>query len=173
MLFRSVGAMVAEALVVPVPVAVIMLANGLVFGLWRGALISLAGGLIGALAAYGIGRLLGRTVLERALPAAGLRMADALMAKYGRWALVLNRWIPGVPGDPVSYAAGITKVPARLFLALTVVGLVPANLITAYLGSQAAGDVPRRYWISGLLLVGSVLVGWTLWIQHRCHRVRL
>jgi uncharacterized membrane protein YdjX (TVP38/TMEM64 family) len=156
----SIALMVAEALAIPVPVTIIMVANGLVFGVWRGMLVSLAGGLVGALAAYWIGRFVGRAVLERVLPDASLRMADKLMAKYGRWAIVLERWIPGVPGDPVSYIAGLTQMPTLSFFALTIVGLVPANLAAAYLGSQVAGDVPRRYWISGLVIVAAAWVGW-------------
>jgi uncharacterized membrane protein YdjX (TVP38/TMEM64 family) len=115
---------------------------------------------IAALAAYSIGRFLGRAVLERIVHESRLRSADRLMAKYGRWAIVLERWIPGVPGDPVSYAAGITRMSPLPFLALTVAGLLPANLVSAYLGSQVAGDVPMTYWLSGVLLVVGVSLLW-------------
>ena len=161
----SIAMIVAEAVAVPIPVAVIMVANGLAFGLWLGMLVSLAGGVIGALTAYWVGRLVGRTILERVLPSGSLRVADRLMAKYGRWAVVLERWIPGVPGDPVSYVAGLTRLPLWTFFSLTIVGLVPANLATAYLGSQVAGDVPRQYWIAGVVLVGAVLAAW--WAARR------
>jgi uncharacterized membrane protein YdjX (TVP38/TMEM64 family) len=163
----SIALMIAEALLVPIPVTVIMVANGLVFGLWRGMLVSLAGGLLGALAAYTIGRYFGRALVERLLPASSLRTADRLMAKYGGWAMVLERWIPGVPGDPVSYAAGLTGVGPATFLLFTTIGLVPANLATAYLGVHVAGDVPLRYWLSGLLLVGVCWLTWRIARQRR------
>jgi uncharacterized membrane protein YdjX (TVP38/TMEM64 family) len=153
----SIALMTAEALLVPVPIVIIMVANGLVFGLWPGMLISLAGGMTGALAAYGIGRWLGRALVERILPAASLAAADRLMGKYGGWAVVLERWIPGVPGDPMSYASGLTRMPALKFFALTTLGLVPANLATAFLGTQVAGDIPIAYWIGGW---GLVVIAW-------------
>jgi uncharacterized membrane protein YdjX (TVP38/TMEM64 family) len=155
----SIALMVAEAVAIPLPVTIVMVANGLVFGVWRGALVSVAGGFAGALAAYVIGRWVGRRLLERVVPASSFRWADGLMTRYGNWAIVLERWIPGVPGDPISYVAGLTRVPVLPFLALTMVGLVPANLAVAFLGSRMASDVPMRYWVAGLLLAGTVWLG--------------
>ena len=163
----SIGLMVAEAIAIPVPVTIVMVANGLVFGVWRGALVSVAGGFAGALAAYTIGRWVGRRLLEHVVPASSFRWADGLMTRYGNWAIVLERWIPGVPGDPISYVAGLTRVPVLPFLGLTMVGLVPANLAVAFLGSQIASDVPMRYWVSGLLLAGTIWIGWRIARRHR------
>jgi uncharacterized membrane protein YdjX (TVP38/TMEM64 family) len=162
----SIVLMTAEALLVPVPVMIIMVANGLVFGLWLGMLVSLAGGLTGGLAAYAVGRWLGRALVERFLPAASLRAADRLMAKYGAWAVVLGRWIPGVPGDPVSYASGLTRMPAARFTVLTAIGLVPANFVTSFLGTEVPGDVPITYWIGGWTIG---VVGWLVYRKLRPH----
>jgi uncharacterized membrane protein YdjX (TVP38/TMEM64 family) len=141
-------------------VAIVMVANGLAFGVWRGTLVSVAGGVVGASAAYAIGRWVGRSLLDRVVPTSDLLWADRLMAKYGAWAIVIGRWIPAVPLDPVSYVAGITRLPVLSFLALTIVGLLPADVATAYLGSQVGTDVPLQYWILGMLLVATIAVGW-------------
>ena len=158
----SIGLMVAESVFIPVPITIIMVANGLVFGLWGGVLVSLTGGLLGALAAYIIGRHFGRALVGRILPAASLQAADRLMAKHGKWAIVLERWIPGIPGDPMSYAAGLTHVPPATFLLLTSAGLLPANLVTAYVGVEVAGDVPLAYWLGGLAVIAAVWIAWRL-----------
>jgi uncharacterized membrane protein YdjX (TVP38/TMEM64 family) len=144
-----------------------MVANGLVFGVWPGALVSLVGGLLGAAAAYTIGRALGRTVLERWMPKASLDAADRVSQRYGAWAVVLERWVPGVPGDPMSYAAGFTRMPVLPFLGWTMVGLVPGNIVTAYAGSEIPGDVPLQYWLSGIAIVLAVWLGWTWWRRAR------
>jgi uncharacterized membrane protein YdjX (TVP38/TMEM64 family) len=144
-----------------------MVANGLVFGLWRGMAISLTGGMVGALAAYAIGRFAGRAVIARLLPASTLAAADQMSRKYGPWAVLLERWVPGVPCDPVSYAAGLTRMPALLFTALTLAGLIPANLVTAYVGSEMPGDIPMRYWFSGVAVVAA---GWVVWRAVRGRR---
>jgi uncharacterized membrane protein YdjX (TVP38/TMEM64 family) len=83
-----------------------------------------------------------------------------MMVKYGGWAVVLERWIPGIPGDPISYAAGLTRMPVLAFVGLTAIGLLPANLVTAFVGEHVADDVPLRYWISGLVLIAILWIAW-------------
>ena len=167
----SITLMVVQALIVPLPVTIIMIANGLVFGLWTGTLVSFVGALLGAMAAYFIGHRFGRGLVQRLLPAAALREADRLMSRHGGWAIILGRWIPGVPCDPMSYAAGITHVPAIRFLVLTVVGLLPANLVMALLGVEAAGDVPLTYWVLGWAFIAVLWLAWR-WRQRTILRAR-
>src|SRR5260370_39054377 len=63
----SIALLVAGALAVPVPVTIIMVVDGLVFGTLAGTLISFAGALLGALSAYILGRYFGLALLERFL----------------------------------------------------------------------------------------------------------
>lgn len=156
----SIALLVADALIVPIPATIILVANGLVFGLWGGAIVSLAGSLLGAIAAYAIGHHFGRALLERLLPMERLDQTDRIMTKYGAWAVVVAHWIPGIPGDPMSYAAGVTRMPFLKFLTLTTIGLVPANIVAAFVGVEIAGDVPVMYWIAGWSLVAIVWVVW-------------
>ena len=81
-----------------------------------------------------------------------------------------GRWVPGVPCDPLSYAAGIMRMPWLKFMLLTVVGLIPANLITAYLGAEATGDVRTRYWVLGLVVIAALFVGWKILDNQRRKR---
>jgi uncharacterized membrane protein YdjX (TVP38/TMEM64 family) len=166
----SIALMTTQALLVPVPITIVMVANGLVFGLWPGMLVSLAGGLLGGFAAYAIGRWLGRALVERLLPGGALAAADRLMTKYGGWAVVLERWIPGVPGDPVSYASGLTRMPVWKFIGLTVIGLVPANIATAYVGTEVAGDIPLKWWLTFWAVVAGAWAGYVLIKKRRSAR---
>jgi uncharacterized membrane protein YdjX (TVP38/TMEM64 family) len=67
-----------------------------------------------------------------------------------------------VPCDPIGYAAGITRMPFWSFLLLTILGLLPANFATAFLGAEAAGHMTLAYWLAGLLLAVAVWLGWRL-----------
>jgi len=163
--------MVAEATVVPVPVTVLMVANGLVFGTWRGMQISFIGGLIGALAAYLIGRGLGRAMAERMLPPASLDAADQFMARRGRWAVVLARWVPGIPCDPISYAAGTMRMPIVPFVLLTIIALLPGSLATAFVGGRAAENMRLGYWLLAILLAVGLSIVWRLVLRKRPHRL--
>lgn len=153
-------ALLILAVLLPIPATLVMVANGLVFGVWTGALVSLTGTLLGAIAAYSVGRSLGRSIAERFIPRAGLEHADRLMAKYGGWAIVIGHWVPGIPGDPLSYAAGITRMSVFWFLLATTAIEVPANLITAFAGHEVAGDIPLKYWLGGW---GAVLAVYLVW----------
>jgi len=163
--------MVAAATAIPVPVTILMIVNGLVFGIWRGTVISFIGALAGAVAAYVIGAGLGRAIAESLLPPSSLDAAERLMARRGRWAVVLGRLVPGIPCDPVSYAAGMMHMPFVPFVVLTSVGLLPANLATAFLGAETAENVPLGFWLLALLIAIGVGIVWRL--VRREQRLRL
>jgi len=99
-------------------------------------------------------------VLERFLPGMSARTSAGPTKPFVSWGVVLWHWIPGLPCNPMSYAAGCTHMPMSSFLGLTTVGLLPACAITAYLGEQAAGDMPSQYWFPGLLIVGALWLAW-------------
>jgi uncharacterized membrane protein YdjX (TVP38/TMEM64 family) len=166
----SVMLMISQSVAVPVPVTLLMVANGLVFGVWHGMLISFVGGFTGAVFAFYLGRRLGRQVVERFVPCPALDAADQLMARRGGWAVVLGRWVPGIPCDPLSYAAGTMRMPWLKFMLLTAVGLIPANLVTAYLGAEATGDVRTRYWVLGLVVIAALLAVWKILDNQRRKR---
>ena len=163
--------MIAAATAIPVPVTIVMIVNGLVFGIWRGTVISFIGTLAGAVAAYIIGAGLGRAIAERLLPPSSLHAAERLMAKRGRWAIVLGRWVPGIPCDPVSYAAGMMHMPIVPFVLLTSVGLIPANLATAFLGAETATSMRLGSWLVVLLLAVGVWIAWRFVRRQRRHRL--
>jgi uncharacterized membrane protein YdjX (TVP38/TMEM64 family) len=167
----SIILMVASAIAIPVPVTVLMMANGLVFGVWAGMLVSFAGGLAGAVAAYIIGRRLGRDAVSRLLSTSSMEAADRAMHRRGGWAIVIGRWIPGVPCDPISYVAGITRMPVVRFLPLTIAGLLPANLATAFVGAEAATHMQLEYWVFGIAIGIGVLFVWGLIHRLRQRRV--
>jgi uncharacterized membrane protein YdjX (TVP38/TMEM64 family) len=159
----SVALLIAGALGLPVPVTIIMVADGLIYGTQAGTLISLVGGLVGALSAYLLGRhfsLASLAMLERFLPGTSARISGGPAKPFVSWGIVLWHWVPGLPCNPMSYAAGCTHMPLSSFLGLTTIGLLPACALTAYLGVQAAGDVPAQYWLSGLLVVGALWLAW-------------
>jgi uncharacterized membrane protein YdjX (TVP38/TMEM64 family) len=161
--------LIAGALGVPVPVTIIMVADGLIYGTQGGTLISLVGGLLGAVSAYVVGRhfsLASLAVLERFVPGMSARISGGSTKPFVSWGIVLWHWIPGLPCNPMSYAAGCTHMRMSSFLGLTTIGLLPASAITAYLGVQAAGDMPSQYWFAGLLIVGAL---WLVWraVQRR------
>lgn len=159
----SVALLIAGAVGLPVPVTIIMVADGLIYGTQAGTLISLVGGLLGAVSAYCLGRhfsLASLGVLERFVPGMSARISAEPTKPFVTWGVVLWHWIPGLPCNPMSYAAGCMRMPLSSFLGLTTIGLLPACTVTAYMGVQAAGDIPYQYWFPGLLMVGALWLAW-------------
>lgn len=149
----SVAAMVLQALVAPVPVFLVVFANGLTFGVLWGWLLSLAGLTLASAVCFWISRALGRVPVEALAGKAGLASADRWFARRGVWAVLLARLVPGMAFDAVSFAAGLTRMGFGRFLAATVLGSAPSTFLYAYLGRQA----PQYVW--ALLALTVAVIG--------------
>lgn len=135
---------------VPWPKALLTAAGGALFGLWLGALLSLAAALIGAIISFGIGRLLGRDAVDR-LVHGRLERVDALLNDHGLSAVLVVRLVPVVPFTAINYASGLSGVKFRHYVLGSALGMMPGSL--AYAAVGAYGSNP---W--GLVAAGSALV---------------
>ena len=143
--------MVLQALAAPVPSFLITFANGLAFGVFWGWILSLFGHVLAASVCFGISRSLGRVPVEVLVGKAGLESADRWFARWGMYAVFAARLVPGVAFDVISYAAGLTRMRFRSFLAATALGIFPQTLLYSFLGHRAPEYV-------ALFLVSSALV---------------
>jgi uncharacterized membrane protein YdjX (TVP38/TMEM64 family) len=142
--------MVLQGLAAPVPSFLITFANGLAFGVFWGWMLSLLGHVLAAAVCFGVARSLGRVPVEVLVGRAGLESADRWFARWGLYAVFVARLVPGVAFDVISYAAGLTRMRFRNFMAATTLGIFPQTLLYSYLGRQAPQYV-------GLFLVASLL----------------
>jgi uncharacterized membrane protein YdjX (TVP38/TMEM64 family) len=129
--------MVLQALVAPVPSFLITFANGLAFGVFWGWMLSLFGHVLAASVCFGISRTLGRVPVEVLVGKTGLESADRWFARWGVYAVFAGRLLPGVAFDAISYAAGLTNMRLRNFIAATALGIFPQTFLYSYLGRQA------------------------------------
>jgi uncharacterized membrane protein YdjX (TVP38/TMEM64 family) len=138
-----IGLMTLAILVSPIPSAPIALAAGAAYGHTWGTAYIVIGAELGALGAFGIGRLLGHDALHRwfgdRLPKTRLRSQGALMA-----IVFASRLLPFVSFDVVSYAAGLTKLTLWRFALATLAGILPASFLLAHFGGEmATGELDR------------------------------
>lgn len=152
----------------PLPKTVFTLAAGALFGLAAGVVIVVTGAMLGAVAAFYLGRLLGRDTV-RWLTGGRLDRLDALLTGHGLRTIVVARLIPIVPFTAVNYLAGLTSVRLRHFTAGTVVGILPAT--TAYVTVGAYGWQPGAWPMWAALATLLVLTVGGL-IAERHHRRR-
>ena len=136
------GALYAVVSLSPLPKTVFTLAAGALFGLAAGVVIVVSGAMLGAVAAFYLGRLLGRDTV-RWLTGGRLDRLDTMLTGHGLRTIILARLIPIVPFTAVNYLAGLTSVRLRHFTAGTAVGILPAT--TAYVTVGAYGWQPGAW----------------------------
>ncbi|GAB4197080.1 MAG: hypothetical protein OHK0022_15120 [Roseiflexaceae bacterium] len=161
----SVGLMVAASVVAPLPGSLLVAANGVVFGLWWGALISWTGGLLGATASFWIARLLGQPAVARLAGAAPPGWLERVGRADGFWVLLAARLVPVISFDLISYVAGLSSMRYPRFLLATAVGMLPGTLAWTALGYDLllAREATWRLGLVALLAVAGLLIGrWRL-----------
>ena len=152
----------AVVTVVPVPRSTFTYSAAILFS--PGVAIScslLATGIAASLAFAGVRRLgHERTAGLRADPR--IEAVDQRLRRRGWLSVGSLRLVPAVPFFLVNYAAALTSIPHRQFLAATVIGSAPGTVAAVMLGnSLTRGDGAAAIWATvGFATVG--LVGMVL-----------
>lgn len=128
------------------PGTVLAAAGGLAFGAVGGAAVSLAGAVLGGLTAFALARTAARGPVERLVRGRPrLLRVHELLQRRGFAAVLAARLMPGVPATGVHYAAGVSPVPARGFVAAMAIGAllrtVPYAVLGQGIGSGSATTV--------------------------------
>ena len=154
----------AVAVVARVPALPLTIAAGAIFGFSRGVLYALTGAVIGATAAFLIGRHVARRIVARRLAAMPRFAAiDRAVSAQGLRIVFLLRLSPVVPFNVLNYALGLTKISFGDFV-LASVGMVPGAIVYAYCGKVAGealslagqAQVPRDASYYAVLTAGLV-----------------
>jgi uncharacterized membrane protein YdjX (TVP38/TMEM64 family) len=121
-----------------IPASLLTLGAGAVFGLLRGFLLVYLGAILGASAAFLIGRHLARDWVARKMAGHPKFAAlDRAVADEGWKIVLLTRLSPAFPFFLLNYGYGLTRVSFRQFFFATCLGIVPGSLLFVYLGSLA------------------------------------
>jgi len=138
-----IGLMTLAILVSPIPSAPIALAAGAAYGHTWGTAYIVLGAELGALAAFGLARLLGRDTLQRWL---GSRLPKTRLGSQGTLMAIVfaSRLLPFISFDVVSYAAGLTTLSFWRFALATLAGILPASFLLAHYGGEmATGELDK------------------------------
>ena len=137
-----VGLYVA-ACVFLLPGAILTLGAGALFGLAKGWAVAWTGAVLGATAAFLVGRYLARDwVAKKIAGDERFRAVDEAVATEG-WKIVgLTRLSPVFPFNLLNYLFGLTRVSLRDYVLASAIGMIPGSLLFVYLGSLA-GDLAK------------------------------
>jgi len=137
-----------------VPITVLSIVGGALFGATRGVLLAWAGAMVGTVAAYLLARSIGQGSVRRFL--GRHHLLGQLRKRSDFWALFRLRVLPVAPFAVLDYLAGLAGISLRVVLLATAIGVLPAVGAYAYAGSelltgleQAGQARHRAFWIAG------------------------
>ncbi len=166
-----IALMILAVLVSPIPSAPIAMAAGAAYGHAWGTLYVLIGAETGAIAAFGLARILGHAALKRWF---GDRLEMGLIGSQNALmgVVLVSRLVPFISFDLVSYAAGLTVLSFWRFALATLAGIVPASFLLAHFGLEMMnGDGDQfMYTALALGLVTAVPLAWALIRDYRRRR---
>ena len=132
-----IGAYTAAAILV-IPGSILTLAAGFVFGIPVGVMLVSVGSLMGASAAFLVGRFLARDwVRQRIENMPSFRALDRATKHKGFIIVLLTRLSPVFPFNLLNYAFGLTAVRLRDYVLASWIGMAPAIVLYVYIGSAA------------------------------------
>jgi uncharacterized membrane protein YdjX (TVP38/TMEM64 family) len=128
----------AVASILLLPVWMLTVAAGAVFGVMHGSILVLLGATLGAMAAFALSRTVLREPVRRwARSYPRFDTLDHAIAARGGWIVFLVRLTPVFPFVYVNYLFGLTAIPATTYIAATFVGMIPATIVYVALGASA------------------------------------
>jgi uncharacterized membrane protein YdjX (TVP38/TMEM64 family) len=148
-----------------VPGSILTLGAGFLFGIGWGYVAVTVGSVVGAAAAFRVGRTLLRGWVEaRVSGYPRFAAIDRAIGKQGFKIVLLLRLSPIVPFNLLNYACGLTKVSLRDYVLASWIGMVPGTLMFVYFGSALksladvlagkaqGGTVQTAFFIAGLVM---------------------
>jgi membrane protein DedA with SNARE-associated domain len=171
--------MLAESACIPFPSEVTMLVGGWYSAtgdlnfFWVGAM-GVLGNVAGSWIAYGVGRTMGREVLDRygkyvLIRSHDIDRAEIWWARHGEAATFFSRLLP-VIRTFISLPAGIAKMPFGKFTLYTFLGCIPWTFALTWLGVVVKDNWERvlgYFDLPTLIIGGLVVVAAFIWYLRR------
>ena len=149
----SIGLMIIHSFV-PFPAEFLAIANGMVYGLVWGTVITWTGAMLGAFLAFGLARKLGRPFVEMMVTKKNWHIWDKRAATEGGHLVLISRFIPVIAFNLINYAAGLTRISWWTFAWATGIGILPLTVLMVVMGDR----IESMTWETWVLLFAGGLV---------------
>lgn len=166
LVFIGIYAIVAMT---PIPVTVMAVTAGLLFGVIEGTILSVIGVLIGCWGGYWLARGLGRQATVKLLGSRASTV-ERHLDQAGFQAVFMLRLLPGFPYWPINYGSGAFGVAQRDFVLASTVAVIPGQVSLVAIGAFISnpgvvnGVVVGSAWIVVIIL--------TIWAYRRWKAAR-
>lgn len=154
-------ALYATATAMAVPGTILTLVGGAVFGFYWGTLYNAVAANIGANAAFGVARGLGRDAVRRLAGADSKALArlDDVVGRHGFQGLLTLRLIPLVPFNVLNFGSGLLPMKWSTYALATAIGILPGTAVYTFFAEsllQGAQGADREA-LTRLLVAGGLL----------------
>ncbi len=138
----SVGYFICAHIVanaIGIPGTLLVVVGGAAYGLWWGAIWSVLGATLGAIAAFWLARyLLHDWFKDRFYHHSLFQNLNNTLCANGLACVLAIRFSPVSPFNLVNFAFGLTRVPVQPYALGTLIGIVPGTLAYTWLGVTGA-----------------------------------
>lgn len=143
------------------PASIVTLGAGFVFGVVQGSILVFVGAMLGATAAFLVGRFVARDWIAKKVE--GKKFFNALddaIGEEGLKLVFLIRLSPAFPFNLLNYALGLTKVSIKDYV-LGTTGIIPGTIMYVYLGSLVS-DAAMLGAEGGAKSQQEIIIGWVI-----------
>lgn len=144
------------------PASLLSIAAGNIFGPITAFFLSMLGCFFAANFAFFLSRTFGKPFVDKMLRGKVMEMDDSI-EKHGLIIILLMRLAFIFPYDPVSYAAGLSKMKYKDFILGTMIGMIPEMIAYSYLGKNMEKPFSKSFFIPILLLIVIALIAYYLY----------
>lgn len=139
------------------PVPPLALVSGILFGVLKGTIYTLAGAFINATLMFFLSRFIARDTVEHIIRT---KLSDSMQEKLLTdsqqsitYIFFILRLVPLVSYNLINYAAGITKIRYGNYLLSTITGILPGTIVFLNMGDKLLNIKSMEFVISVVLLL--------------------
>src|SRR5215203_662406 len=144
-------AVVGQVILSPMPAGPVTLAGALVFGVWRGLALSIAGSVVGSFLVFAAARRWGTPLVLRLVDEETYARYSGKLGEGGWWFFFIML-LPLMPDDAVCALAGLSAMSFGRYVLFMVVGRLPGATLTALLASDAITGSTAGWVMAGLVV---------------------
>lgn len=140
-----------------VPTNILSILAGNIFGPQKALLMSMIGCFGSGTVAFFLARFLGRSFVDKLLKGKTMRL-DSNIEKHGFKIMLLMRLAIVFPYDPLSYAAGLSKMKYRDFIIATLIGIFPEMISYSFMGKNLEHPFSHKFILPIVLVIAVAIV---------------
>ena len=140
-----------------IPASLMSILAGNIFGPHKALMLSMIGCFGSGTVAFFLSRILGRSFVDKLLKGKSMTL-DSNVENHGFKIMLIMRLSFIFPYDPLSYAAGLTKMKYRDFILGTLIGVLPEMVSYSFMGRHLRHPFSFKFVFPIILIITIALL---------------